>query len=387
MSEVVIADSDVAQANVAWVVNREDGIVRVLCPASVQIAFPHHEAHASAFESVLKNKNMAYRPQGTASVSQAPVRVAFVLMDNFSMMSFTGAVDALVTANLMNDTPLYDVLTVGASGGQVTSDLGIVISTDVELAQLPDNLDVLIVAGGFRVKLQGTPLLRRKLRANAASGALLGGLWNGVFFVADANLLDGYECAVHPESRATMTEMFAHVKVSSRAYVVDRERVSCAGANSSLRMMLQLIRRTGGEALVGAIEEILRCDESGDDASDLPPIFVETDPTLPESLKLALELMWQNVEEPLTIDELAECVKVSKRQLERRFCRFLGATPTRYYLELRLTRARQLIQQTNRSVTEIAVATGFVSSPHFQRRFRDFFGVPPGSYRSTFGRK
>jgi transcriptional regulator GlxA family with amidase domain len=211
-------------------------------------------------------------------------------------------------------------------------------------------------------------------------------LWNGVFFVADASLLDGFECAVHPESRAMMAEVFPHVKVSSRAYVVDRQRVSCAGANSSLRMMLQLIRQTGGEALVGAIEEILRCDESGD-ASDLPPVFVETDPTLPESLKLALELMWQNIEEPLTIDELAACVKISKRQLERRFCSFLGATPTRYYLELRLTRARQLIQQTNRSVTEIAVATGFVSSPHFQRRFRDFFGVPPGSYRSTFERK
>ncbi|MBT2294690.1 GlxA family transcriptional regulator [Pseudomonas fluorescens] len=340
----------------------------------------------SAFESVLKNKNMAYRPLGSPGADQGPVRVAFVLMDNFSMMSFTGAVDALVTANLMSDRPLYEVLTVGASGSQVTSDLGIVISADTELAQLPENQDVLIVAGGFRVKLQGMPLLRRKLRANAASGAILGGLWNGVFFVADASLLDGFECAVHPESRAMMAEVFPHVKVSSRAYVVDRQRVSCAGANSSLRMMLQLIRQTGGEALVGAIEEILRCDESGD-ASDLPPVFVETDPTLPESLKLALELMWQNIEEPLTIDELAACVKISKRQLERRFCSFLGATPTRYYLELRLTRARQLIQQTNRSVTEIAVATGFVSSPHFQRRFRDFFGVPPGSYRSSFERK
>lgn len=340
----------------------------------------------SAFESVLKNKNMAYQPIGPGAADQAPIRVGFVLMDNFSMMSFTGAVDALVTANLMSDRPLYQVLTVGASSAQVTSDLGIVISTDIELAQLPDNLEALIVAGGFRVKLQANPALRRKLRANAAAGAVLGGLWNGAFFVADANLLDGFECAVHPESRAMMAEMFPHVKVSSRAYVVDRGRVSCAGANSSLRMMLQLIRQTGGEALVGAIEEILRCDESGD-ASDLPPVFVETDPTLPESLKLALELMWQNVEEPLTIDELAACVKISKRQLERRFCRFLGATPTRYYLELRLTRARQLIQQTNRSVTEIAVATGFVSSPHFQRRFRDFFGVPPGSYRSTFERK
>lgn len=93
----------------------------------------------SAFESVLKNKNMAYRPLGSAPASQVPIRVAFVLMDNFSMMSFTGAVDALVTANLMSDMPLYEVLTVGVSGGQVTSDLGIVISTDIELAQMPEN--------------------------------------------------------------------------------------------------------------------------------------------------------------------------------------------------------------------------------------------------------
>lgn len=342
---------------------------------------------ASAFESVLKNKNMAYRGPGWAvKPDKATARVAFVLMDNFSMMSFTGAVDALVTANLMSDEPLYKVITVGASGRQVTSDLGIVISADAELSELDDEQDMVIVAGGFRVRLQGEPLLRRKLRGNAASGAVLGGLWNGAFFLADAQLLDGFECAFHPEGRAMMAELFPRVTVSKRPYVVDRGRVSCAGANSSLRMMLELIRQTGGQAVVGAIEEVLRCDESGN-APDLPPVFVESDPTLPQSLKLALELMVQNIEEPLTIDELADCINISKRQLERRFCRFLGATPTRYYLELRLTRARQLLQQTNRSVTEIAVATGFVSTPHFQRRFRDFFGVPPGSYRSTYERR
>lgn len=341
----------------------------------------------SAFESVLKNKNMAYRaPDSSAPAVSVTTRVAFILLDNFSMMSFTGAVDALITANLMTDAPLYEVVTVGASGKQVTSDLGIVISADVELAQFNDLPHVLVVAGGFRVRLLGEPLLRRKLRASAASGAVLGGLWNGAYFLAEANLLDGFECAFHPEGRAMMADLFPRVRVTSRAYVVDRNRVSCAGASSSLRMMLELIRQTGGQALVGAIEEVLRCDESGE-ASDAPPIFVESDPTLPECLKLALELMQQNIEEPLSIDELVVCVKISKRQLERHFCHFMGATPTRYYLELRLTRARQLIQQTNRSITEVAVATGFLSISHFQRRFREFFGVPPGGYRAVHGRK
>lgn len=341
----------------------------------------------SAFESVLKNKNMAYHGPGRAlPVEQSITRVAFVLMDNFSMMSFTGAVDALVTANLMSETPLYEVLTVGLRARQVTSDLGIVISADTVLAELDDHQHMVIVAGGFRVRLASEPLLRRKLRASAGSGALMGGLWNGAYFLAEAQLLDGYECAFHPEGRAMMAEVFPKVTVSGRAYVVDRNRFSCAGANSSLRLMLELIRKTGGQAVVGAIEEVLRCDESGN-ATDLPPVFVESDPTLPQSLKLALELMAQNIEEPLTIDELAACANISKRQLERRFCSALGATPTRYYLELRLTRARQLLQQTNRSVTEIAVATGFVSTPHFQRRFRDFFGVSPGSHRVSYERK
>lgn len=340
-----------------------------------------------AFESVLKNKNMAYRNADALPAAEGtPVRVAFILMDNFSMMSFTGAVDALVTANLMSQKPQYEILTVGISGRQVISDLGIVISADCELGQLEDNQEVVIVAGGFRVQLQGDPLLRRKLRAGASSGAIMGGLWNGAFFLAEANLLDGFECAFHPDGRAMMAEVFPKVSVSSRTYVFDRGRISCAGANSSLRMMLELMRQTGKQELVCAVEEVLRCDES-DDASDISVIGVDSDPTLPQTLKSALELMRQNIEEPLTIDELAACVRISKRQLERWFCRFMEATPTRYYLELRLTRARQLIAQSNRPIGEIAVATGFVSISHFHRRFRDFFGIAPGSLRVTGERK
>ncbi len=170
-----------------------------------------------AFESVLKNKNMAYRNADALPAAEGtPVRVAFILMDNFSMMSFTGAVDALVTANLMSQKPQYEILTVGISGRQVISDLGIVISADCELAQLEDNQEVVIVAGGFRVQLQGDPLLRRKLRAGASSGAIMGGLWNGAFFLAEANLLDGFECAFHPDGRAMMAEVFPNVSVSSR---------------------------------------------------------------------------------------------------------------------------------------------------------------------------
>ena len=111
-------------------------------------------------------------------------------------------------------------------------------------------------------------------------------------------------------------------------------------------------------------------------------VWMLADPTLPQPLKLALELMHNNIDEPLKVDEIAACVEISVRQLERQFCRHVNATPSRYYLELRLTRARQLLQQTNKSLADIAVACGFVSISHFRRCFREFFDIAPGCFRA-----
>lgn len=337
----------------------------------------------SSFESVLKDKNRPHleRWRGDEPV-MAVRRVAFVLLDNFSMMAFTGAVDALITANLMSAAPLYEILVVGGSQDIVTSDLGITISTGCRLADLNERRQHLIlVCGGFRVQLQADPLLRTKLRLADAAGAMLGGLWNGAYFLAEAGLLDGYDCAFHPDGRAMMAETFPKIRLSSHSFVLDRERIGCAGANSSLGMMLEVVKREYGDNLVHAVEEVLSCDKMKE-GMNVSVVAVDCDPTLPQSLKLALELMHNNIDEPLTVEEIATWVDISRRQLERLFCRYVRATPSRYYLELRLTRARQLLQQTNKSLTDIAVASGFLSISHFRRCFREFFDVAPGRFRA-----
>ncbi|AVI84733.1 AraC family transcriptional regulator [Pseudomonas syringae pv. tomato] len=336
------------------------------------------------FESVLQDQNMRYSSSGKKAVNpRAVIRVAFILMDNFSLMSFTAAMDALVTANLMGDAPIFDIVKIGLKGRVAMSDLGIAIPTDLDLSELRARHDLLLVVGGLRVDLKGTPCLRRKLFAAASAGTSLGGLWNGAYFLADARVMGGHTCAVHPDGRAMMADAFPDLRISDRSHVVDLERVTCAGASSSLRMMLEYIRVTKGSSLARAVEEILGCDEH-EQVCGVSTVAVDSDPTLPQALKVALELMQKNIEEPLSLDDLAACAGISKRQLERRFFRFIGAAPARYYLELRLTRARQLVLQTNRSITDIAMATGFISMPHFHRRFRDFFDAAPGSYRATY---
>ncbi|WP_089728051.1 GlxA family transcriptional regulator [Modicisalibacter muralis] len=337
----------------------------------------------TSFESLLKNKNMAHLDRDPRQVpATPPQRVAFVLREHFSMMAFTGAVDALVTANLMSHAPLYEVLVVGGAGEMMVSDLGIAISTDCRLDELEEReQDILIVCGGYRVALHPDRLLRSKLRGVAA-GAMLGGLWNGAYFLAEAGLLDGYDCAFHPDGRSMMQELFPGVKLSRYSHVLDRNRFSCAGANSSLNMMLEAIGRGCGAQFVSAIEEVLGCDKM-QEVMDVSVVALDRDPTLPQPLKLALELMRNNIEEPLAVTEIAQCAQISRRQLERLFCRHVNATPTRYYLELRLTHARQLLLQTNRSITDIAVASGFVSISHFRSCFREFFAVAPGRFRET----
>lgn len=337
----------------------------------------------SSFESVLKDKNRLHleRGQGGEAV-MAMRRVAFVLRDNFSMMAFTGAVDALVTANLMSATPLYDVLVVGGSQDVVVSDLGIAISVGCRLADLQErHQHLILVCGGLRVQLQADPLLRSKLRQADAAGIMLGGLWNGAYFLAEAGLLDGYDCAFHPDGGAVMAELFPKVRLSKHSFVLDRQRIGCAGASSSLGMMLEVVKRDCGDSLVQAVEEVLSCDKL-QEVMGVSSVSVDRDPTLPQPLKLALELMHNNIEEPLRMNEVAACVGISTRQLERQFYRHVNATPSRYYLGLRLTRARQLLQQTNKSLADIAVACGFVSISHFRRCFREFFDIAPGCFRA-----
>lgn len=179
-----------------------------------------------------------------------------------------------------------------------------------------------------------------------------------------------------------MLEEFWEVSISTRSFIVDRNRLSCAGASSSLSMMLEVVRADCSNEVASAVEEMLSCDK-GLDSPDISTISVDQNQTLPEKLKTSLQLMKNNIEEPLSISEIANWVNISRRQLERLFCNYVNASPSRYYMELRLTRARQLLQQTNKPVAEIAVAAGFVSMSHFRSCFYQLFDITPGQFRKS----
>ena len=306
---------------------------------------------------------------------------SFLLQENFSMAALTSALDALRTANLLSEDELYTFRLVSMDGAPVCSDLGFAAMADQALGELNlDHMDAFVVCGGFRVDLQTPPQLIKFLRQSGVRKKALGSLWNGVFALAQAGVIDGKKCSIHRENRASFREIFANVDLKDKAYIIDKQCFSCAGGNSALDMMLELMLEARGKPFVRGICDILTCDRINDAGE---PAFLsdQADAQLPQNLKDIIGLMENNMEEMLSAEEIASLVGITRRQIERQFQRYLGSTPTRYYLELRLKRCHQLLTQTQLSMSDISLACGFVSYPHFSKCYRQYFEVTPSHTR------
>ena len=305
----------------------------------------------------------------------------FLLQENFSMMALTSALDALRTANLISEEELYSFRLVSLDGHAVGSDLGFSAMADQALGDVRlDHIDAFVVCGGLRVELQTPPQLIKFLRQSGVRKKTLGSLWNGVFALAQAGIIDGKACVVHRENKASFRESFADIDLKDKAYIIDRQCFSCAGGNSALDMMLELLLQARGKTFVRGICDILTCDRINDRGE---PAFLsdQADAQLPQTLKDIIGLMENNMEEMLSAEEIASLVGITRRQIERQFQRYLGSTPTRYYLELRLKRCHQLLTQTQLSMSDISLACGFVSYPHFSKCYRQYFEVTPSYTR------
>jgi len=312
------------------------------------------------------------------------MHVGFVLLEHFSMTAFTAAVDALVTANLVSSEPLFKVSSYAMGNTCVRSDLGIDITATHTLDQLKfegaEKLDVIVVCGGYRCALGKYASLNSYLKQADKQQLVIGGLWNGSIHLAHAQLLDNQPCALHPDNHAFMREHFPRVQLSDQVLVSANKRLTSAGPNSALEMMLVLITQLDRRDIVRAIREILSCDQVSQ-GSDNRLVKHVDNPSFPELLRDVLQLMNTNIEEPLSVEELARCINVSRRRIERLFQTYLETTPSRYYLQLRITQARRLLLQSDTSISNIALACGFLSSTHFSHCFKDYFGISPSQAR------
>lgn len=313
----------------------------------------------------------------------APLQhVGFLLVPKFSMIAFTSAVEPLRMANQLSGKELYRWSVLTLDGQPVAASNGLQLLPDAALADLATDCSLLFVCAGIDVHQAAERSVLSALRKLTNSRKLaLGALCTGSYLLARAELLNGYRCTIHWENMASLREEFPALVISSELFEIDRDRYTCTGGTAPLDMMLHLIGRHQGVDLAAAISEEFICERIRDNRDrQRVPLRLRLGTSQPKLVE-AVSLMEANLEEPMSPDELAHHVGLSRRQLERLFQKYLSCVPTRYYLELRLARARQLLLQTSMSIVDVAFACGFVSAPHFSKCYRDFFGIPPRDER------
>ena len=238
------------------------------------------------------------------------------------------------------------------------------------------------VVGGIGIQRTVTREHVSWLQSQARQSRRLGAVCTGSWALACAGLLDGFDCSVHWECLAAMQEAFPRVAMSTRLFTLDRNRFTSSGGTAPLDMMLHLIGQQHGRELAAGISEMFIYErirnEQDHQRVPLKHMLGSNQPKLQE----IVALMEANLEEPIDLDELACFVDISRRQLERLFQKYLHCSPSRYYLKLRLIRARQLLKQTSMSIIEVASVCGFVSTPHFSKCYREYFGIPPRDERA-----
>ena len=304
----------------------------------------------------------------------------FLLVPNFTLLAFSSAVEPLRMANKLSNQELYRWHTYSIDGAPVASSSGIRIPADRAIGD-DVQATAVFVCGGIDVHRSFDPQVLPWLRKLANRKMVLGALCTGSYLLAEARLLKGYRSTIHWENFAGIRERHPDLVISQELFEIDRDRYTGAGGIAPMDMMLHLIRRQHGSELATAVSEQFICDRIRDNHDrQRVPLRHRIGTGQPKLLE-AVSLMEANIEEPMALDELSQHIGLSRRQLERLFKKYLNCVPTRYYLQLRLERARQLLLQTSMPIVDTALACGFISAPHFSKCYRLIFGVPPREER------
>lgn len=296
-------------------------------------------------------------------------RVDLLLFDEFSGLCLANTIEPMRAANQLSGQSLYDWRFVTVDGAPATSSSGMTVAAE----PMDGAGDMLIALPSYRFVGHATPLVLRALRAAAGRYGVLAGFDTGAWLLASAGLLDGRQATIHWEELNRFEEAFPNVQALRKRHVIDGNRVTCSGAQAAFDLMVELIGAAHGPAL----------------RLEVATLFMSPEATGPQDAPLArgksvaraVGVMQANLEDPLTIREIARSIGRSQKDLEARMRRELGAGPQAIYKRLRLIAARKLVLESDLSVAEIALRAGYQDASAFTRAFRVEFGETPRNMR------
>jgi transcriptional regulator GlxA family with amidase domain len=317
------------------------------------------------------------------NIASEPRKFGFLLLNEFTLISLSAAIEPLRMANRICERQHFTWKTLSEDGGAVAASDGLNINVDCSIASpgALEDMDLLIVCGGINIEKNFSTGIAQFLRVADRDGVALGGICTGSQVLAAAGLLDGIRCSIHWENLGAVTRTYPDVPVGRSLFTIDRCRYTSSGGTAPLDLILHIISAQLGSDISVAVAEQFICDRirRTDDEQRIP--LRHQIGSKSAKLIAAVGLMEANLREPIGQDELAAYVDLSRRQLQRLFDKYLLCSPSRYYLKLRLRRARELLLATRMSIADITAECGFISTSNFSKSYKELFGYAPSMER------
>ena len=308
----------------------------------------------------------------------ASLSIGMLLLPGFNSFAAQGFLDPFRAANYLRGERIYRWDMLSLDGGEVTASNGLQVGQTASIRQHPPDYDRVVINASWTPEAFRDPVLQTWLRTASRAGAHLGGIDTGAFVLAFAGLLEHHQTVVHYEHTESFRELFPSLSADEILYSIGENRFSCAGGVAAVDLALELIQRRDGIELANAAARYISHPRLREGAeSQVHRLLEPVGYQFPAELREAILLMERNIEEPLTLPELADLLGLSVRQVQRLFRQNVGVTPVRYYLNLRLDRARGLVTQTEMPIKDIAMLCGFLRPEQFSRAYATRFEITP----------
>lgn len=312
-------------------------------------------------------------------------RFAFLLLPEFTLLAFSSALEPLRIANQLAQEPLYRWDVLSQDGAPVRSSSGIEVGVDGDIASLSRDRQILVCSGNNGL-VAATDATLAALRRHHRMGGAVGGICTGAMTLARAGLLGRSNFTLHWENQPAFDETFPDLTPSSRGFETENGVLTCGGGAAAADMMVWAIAQDFGENFAIAVSDMCllgsRLEPRPEQRSSIATAIATRNPRIVQIVRA----MHENIETPLSLEEMAKAVGLSRRQVERQFRQVMGKTPMTIYRNIRLDRARSMFAETDMTVSEVSLACGFGLGSGFARHYRTRFGVSPSAFRRQNGR-
>ncbi|MEM7463939.1 MAG: GlxA family transcriptional regulator [Pseudomonadota bacterium] len=276
-------------------------------------------------------------------------------------------------ANRVAGKPLYMWDLTSLSGQAVSLTCDVMLGVDGKFSDQRHG-DLLVIIGGFNQQRHVNSASLSTIRKAASGFKQIAGIEAGSWVLARAGLLNGLSATTHWEDFEAFAGDFPEIDLRLDRFVMDGKCMTCGGASPAFDMLLELIRQQNGPAIAMETASVFIYDEAHSGFDEQPLVSLGKLAQREPRISKAVRLMEKWIEQPLPVAAIARRVGISSNTLEALFKRHVGVTPGRFYLNMRLKAANRMVLDSDLSLREIAVRSGFSSLSAFSRAYAKSFG-------------